>query len=58
MKPVALVARLTNRLLRVQNYKKFRLNGLMNVYPLTCKAPITTAADDIYKNFFIVFQKK
>ena len=25
---------------------------------LTLKAPITTAADDIYKYFFIVFQRK
>ena len=26
--------------------------------PLTLKAPITTAADDIHKYFFIVFQRK
>ena len=26
--------------------------------PLTPKAPITTAADDIHKYFFIVFQRK
>ena len=30
----------------------------LKVYPLTLKAPITTAADDIHKYFFIVFQRK
>ena len=30
----------------------------MYVFPLTLKAPITTAADDIQKYFFIVFSEK
>ena len=31
------------------------INGVLS---LTLKAPITTAADDIHKYFFIVFQRK
>ena len=31
--------------------------GRQSVVPLTLKAPITTAADDIHKYFFIVFQR-
>ena len=30
----------------------------MGTQPLTLKAPITTAADDIHKKFFIVFLEK
>ena len=32
--------------------------GSNTVKDLTLKAPITTAADDIHKYFFIVFQRK
>ena len=32
--------------------------GLMTGRFLTLKAPITTAADDIHKSFFIVFSEK
>ena len=43
-------------------YKLFVINGLDNFYSdvhkLTLKAPITTAADDIHKYFFIVFSEK
>ena len=28
------------------------------LFVLTVKAPITTAAEDIHKHFFIVFQRK
>ena len=31
---------------------------LFGTLGLTLKAPITTAADDIHKHFFIVFQRK
>ena len=32
--------------------------GIMGQTVLTLQAPITTAADDIHKYFFIVFQRK
>ena len=38
---------------------EYRVNVYSNVpMSLSLKAPITTAADDIYKYFFIVFQRK
>ena len=45
-------------------YVKSHVSEILNLemptpsYLLTLKAPINTAADDIYKYFFIVFQKK
>ena len=34
------------------------IGDIFNTVLLTFKAPITTAADDILKYFFIVFQRK
>ena len=45
-----------NKLLHNIGSKDDKVPYLLN--SLTLKAPITTAADDIYKYFFIVFQRK
>ena len=40
------------------NFADENFVGFLLDNELTLKAPITTAADDIYKYFFIVFQGK
>ena len=48
----------TNSICMQQSFKRFYESLVSHSLYLTLKAPITTAADDIHKYFFIVFSEK
>ena len=60
---VSLVVTLPNHVIKYSptsaySIKAFAFHFFDALYALTLKALITTAADDIHKYFFIVFQRK
>ena len=49
---------ISEMLLEIHTMQKFAFSQTINSFKITLKALGTTAADDIHKYFFIVFQGK